>query len=164
MQQCIKIFIIPCLHEAQHVLGDTSPVIRSLKLHWKPLVFHTWKVIERVVGGRAHCAWQRLPTTRPTTFHVWKTRGCRCSFSLLMMGGVSPETCWASYKYRIIKILIDYCILLDFFLYEFYYDARIREHQGKYTVCFSCLLLLHWKLRNLLCSHTSRCCLPYSCT
>ena len=38
-----------------------------------------------------------------TTFHVWKTRGFQCSFRLLMMGGVSPETCWASYKYVIIK-------------------------------------------------------------
>ena len=47
--------------------------------------------------------WQRLPTTCPTTFHVWKTRGCQCSFRLLMMAGVSPETCWASYKYGIIK-------------------------------------------------------------
>ena len=28
-----------------------------------------------------------------TTFHVCKTRGCQCSFRLLMMGGVSPETC-----------------------------------------------------------------------
>ena len=39
-----------------------------------------------------------------TTFYVCKTRGCQCSFRLLMMGGVSPETCWASYKYGIIKI------------------------------------------------------------
>ena len=56
-------------------------------------------------GGRCQeqCAWQRPPTTRPTTFHVWKTRGYQCSFRLLMMGGMSPETCWASYKYRIIK-------------------------------------------------------------
>jgi len=52
---------------------------------------------------QAHCAWQRPPTTRPTTFYVWKTRGCQCSFRLLMMGCVSPETCWASYKYGIIK-------------------------------------------------------------
>jgi hypothetical protein len=37
------------------------------------------------------------------TFHVWKTRGYQCSFRLLMMGGVSPETCWASYKYWIIQ-------------------------------------------------------------
>jgi len=34
-----------------------------------------------------------------------------------MMGGVSPETCWASYRCKIIKILIHYCILLDFSLW-----------------------------------------------
>ena len=50
-------FIIPYLHEAQHVSGDTSPISRSLKLHWQPLVFHTWKFVGRVVGGRqAQCA------------------------------------------------------------------------------------------------------------
>jgi hypothetical protein len=47
-------FIIPYLYEAQHVSGDTPPIIRSLKLHWQPLVFHTWKVIGRVVGGRLY--------------------------------------------------------------------------------------------------------------
>jgi hypothetical protein len=90
-------FIIPYLYEAQHVLGDTPPIVRSLKLHWQPLVFLTWKVVGRVVDG------QRPPTTRPTSFDLWKTRGCQCSFRLLMMGGVSPETCWVSYKYGIIK-------------------------------------------------------------
>jgi len=101
MQQCIKIFIISYLYEAQHVSGNTPPIIRSLKLHLQPLVFHTWKVVGHVVGGccQAHCAWQHPPTTHPTTFHVWKTRGCQCSFRLLMMGGVLPETCWASYKH-----------------------------------------------------------------
>jgi len=49
MQQCIKIFIIPYLYEAQHVSGDTPPIIRSLKLHWQPLVFHKWKVVGRAV-------------------------------------------------------------------------------------------------------------------
>jgi hypothetical protein len=49
-----------------------------------------------------------------------------------MMGDVSLETCWALYKYGIIKILIHCCILLDF-LYELYYDARIHEHQGYLT-------------------------------
>jgi uncharacterized protein YqjF (DUF2071 family) len=49
MQQCIKIFIVPYLYEAQHVSGDTPPIIRSLKLRWRPLVFHTWKVVGRVV-------------------------------------------------------------------------------------------------------------------
>jgi len=52
MQQCIRIFIIQYLYEAQHVSGDTPPIIRSLKLHWQPLVFHTWKVVGCVVGGR----------------------------------------------------------------------------------------------------------------
>ena len=118
MQKCIKIFIIPYLHEAQHVSGDTPLIIRSLKLHWQPLVFHTWKVVGRVVGGccQVHCAWQHPPTTRPTTFHVRKTRGCQCSFRLLMTGDVSPKTCWASCQHGIIKVLIHCCILLDFSL------------------------------------------------
>jgi len=32
MQQCTKIFI-SYLYEAQHVSGDTPPIIRSLKPH-----------------------------------------------------------------------------------------------------------------------------------
>jgi hypothetical protein len=50
---------------------------------------------------------------------VGKTRGCQCSFRLLMMGGVSPETRWASYKYGIIKFwyIVASCYI---FLYEFY--------------------------------------------
>jgi hypothetical protein len=53
-----KNLIIPYLYEAQHVSEDTPPIIRSLKLNWQPLVFHTWKVVGRVVGGlcQAHCA------------------------------------------------------------------------------------------------------------
>jgi hypothetical protein len=51
-------FIIPYLHVAQHVSGDTLPIISSPKLHWQRLVFHTHKVVGRVVGGhcQAHCA------------------------------------------------------------------------------------------------------------
>jgi len=44
-------FIIPYLYEAKHVSGDIPPIIRSLKLHWQPLVFYTWNVVGRVVGG-----------------------------------------------------------------------------------------------------------------
>jgi len=43
-------FIIPYLCNGLHVSGDTPPIIRSLKLRWKPLVFHTRKVVVRVVG------------------------------------------------------------------------------------------------------------------
>jgi hypothetical protein len=46
-------FIIQYLYEAQYVSGDTPPIIRNLKLHWQPLVFHTLKVVGRVVCG--HC-------------------------------------------------------------------------------------------------------------
>jgi len=61
IQQDAKIyqnFIIPYLYEAQHVSGDTPPIIMSLKPHWQPLDFHTRKVVGRVVGGRcqAQCA------------------------------------------------------------------------------------------------------------
>ena len=45
-------FIIPYLYGAQHVSGYTPPIIRSLKLHWQSLVFHTWNVVGRIVGGR----------------------------------------------------------------------------------------------------------------
>jgi len=51
-------FIITYLYEAQHVSGDTPPIIRSLKLDWHPLVFYTRKVVGRP------------PTTRLRTFHV----------------------------------------------------------------------------------------------
>jgi hypothetical protein len=47
-----KFFIVSYLYEAQHVLGDTPPIIRNLKLHWQPLVFHAWKVVGRVAGER----------------------------------------------------------------------------------------------------------------
>jgi hypothetical protein len=52
-------FIVSYLYEAQHVSDDTPPIIRSLKLHWQPLVFHTWKNVGRVVGGR--CQAQYVP-------------------------------------------------------------------------------------------------------
>jgi hypothetical protein len=45
-------FIISNLYEAQHVSGDTPPIIKGLKLHRQPLVFYTWKVVGHVVGGR----------------------------------------------------------------------------------------------------------------
>jgi len=57
------------------------------------------------VEGCWTCRWWTLSGTVLclTTFHVWKTRGCQCSFGLMMTGGASPETCWASYKYGIIR-------------------------------------------------------------
>jgi len=84
--QHIKILLFLILNEAQHVSGDTPPIIRSLKLHRWPLVLHTWKAIGLAVVGRcqvAYATWQRPTTARPTTLYVCKTRGCLCSFRLL---------------------------------------------------------------------------------
>ena len=59
--------IIPYLYEAQHVSGDTPPIIRSLNLHWLPLIFHMWKVVGRVVG---RCKAQYVPDNvqQPSTY------------------------------------------------------------------------------------------------
>jgi hypothetical protein len=59
-------FIIPYLYEAQHISGGSPPIIRSLKLHWQPLVFQTWMVVGRVVGGR--CQAQPDNVQQPSTF------------------------------------------------------------------------------------------------
>jgi hypothetical protein len=56
-------FIIPHLYEAKHVSGKTPPIIRSLKLHWHPLGFHTWKDVGRVVGGRCQARHIQHPST-----------------------------------------------------------------------------------------------------
>jgi len=71
--------IIPHSYEAQHVLGDTPPIIRSLKLYCQPLVFSYME------GWRTCSWWTLLGTLCPTTstscmsnnLHVWKTRGCQ---------------------------------------------------------------------------------------
>jgi len=138
--------IIPYLYEAQHVSGDTPPIIRSLKLHWQPLVFHKWKVVRRVVGGRCPrvAGGQGPQTTRPTTFYVWKTRGFQCSFRLLMMGGVSPETCWASYKYGIIKFWYIFACLT---LVDLQLDA-----QNSYLFTYNTFIKILYMFRALPCS------------
>ena len=112
MQQCIKILLFIVLSEAQHVTGDTPPIIRSLNLHKQPLVLHAWKVVGRAVVGRCQVAY--------AAFHVCKTRGCLCSFRLLMMGGVSSETCWASFKIKNNKILVTLLHLVGVFTVKIY--------------------------------------------
>jgi hypothetical protein len=57
MQQCIKILLFLILNEAQHVSGETMPIIRTLKLHKQPLVLHTWKVVGRPLPDKV----QQLP-------------------------------------------------------------------------------------------------------
>ena len=119
MQLCIKlcysIFIWSSTCFGRHTAHHQEPKTALLASGFS-YVEGCWTCSWWTLSG-TYCAWQRSPTTRPTTFHVCKTRGCQCSFRLLMMGGVSPETCWASYKYGVIKKLIHCCILLDFSLW-----------------------------------------------
>ena len=67
-------FIILYLYEAQHVSGETPPIIMSLELHWQPLVFHTWKTVGRVVGVRCQAQYtvpnnvHQLHVQQPSTY------------------------------------------------------------------------------------------------
>jgi hypothetical protein len=60
MQLCIKLLLFLILNEAQHVSGDTPPIIRRLKLHKQPLVLHTWKAVGHAVVGRCQIAYEKL--------------------------------------------------------------------------------------------------------
>ena len=61
----------------------------------------------------------------PTTFHVCKTRGYLCSFRLLMIDRVSPETCWASFN-PLKPELNPICYLLALLAHHFLHVSRIR--------------------------------------
>jgi len=70
--------IIPYLYEAQHVSGDTPPIISSLKLHLQPLVFHTWEVDGHIVGGRCQAHYvpenvRQLHVHQPSTYEKPET-------------------------------------------------------------------------------------------
>ena len=56
-----KNFIIPYLYEAQHVSGDTPPIIRGLKLHWQPLVLVD--VVRHSVPDHVHQLHVQQPST-----------------------------------------------------------------------------------------------------
>jgi len=71
MQQFIKILLFLIFSEAQHVSGDTPPIIRSLKLHKQPLGLRMWKVVGRAVVGccqEAYASWRQLHVRQPSTY------------------------------------------------------------------------------------------------
>jgi len=84
-------FIISYLYEAQHVSGDTPPIIRSLKLHWQPLVFHTWKVFGRVVGGL--CQAQYTVPDNAHQLRVQQPSTCTALDNIHQLHVQQPSTC-----------------------------------------------------------------------
>jgi hypothetical protein len=93
MQQCIKfyysIFIWSSACFGRHTAHHHEPKTA--------LAASGFLNVETTVPDNVHQLHVQI------TVHVWKTRGCQCSFRLLLMGGVSRKTCWASYTYAIIK-------------------------------------------------------------
>jgi hypothetical protein len=122
MQKCVKILLFHIYMKLTAFWATHRPSSGAWNCAGSLWFFICGRLVDVV-----RCAWCP-PTTRPSTFHVWKTRGCQCNFRLLMMGDVSPETWWASYKYGIIKFwhIVASCWI---FFNELYYGARIHEHQ-----------------------------------
>jgi len=73
------------------------------------------------------------PSQRLASKNIHKTRGCNYSFELLMMGGMSPKTCWAIKKHWNNKFYYTVASCW-FFLWVLYYDTRIREHQPNFLL------------------------------
>ena len=97
MQQCIRLLLFLVLNEAQHVSGDTPPIIMSLKLHKQTLVLHKWKVVGRAAVGLCQVAYIRYLTKSNSctsnNLPRMQNQSLLVQFWLLMMGGVSPEAC-----------------------------------------------------------------------
>jgi len=91
--------------------------------------------------GLERCwSWSARP--RPTTFQPLpsngKTRGFWYSCMLLMMGGETPETCWATHKRQVKNLW--YCCILLVDLFESYDNARTWERQMYKVILFIQLL------------------------
>ena len=72
------------------------------------------------------------PSQQPATINVCKTRGCNYIFELLMMGGVTPETCWAIKKHCNNK----FYYTVAFFFRIFVMTASRKFRSPKYVVTF----------------------------
>jgi hypothetical protein len=102
------------LFTAQHVLGILPPIIRSsmTAVAVSGFTFVSWWV--------ALCSWSgqsAQPRTRHDCHHDMKVRpeAATAVTELLMMGGKTPETCWAVNKRRHNK-LKNCCIRLVIYL------------------------------------------------
>ena len=89
-----------------------------------PLIIRSSKTVIAASGFTYVCGCRQL---QATTNYV-KPEAAITVFELLMMSSVSLETFWAIKKHWNNKFYytVSFCWL---FLYDLYYDARMREHQ-----------------------------------
>jgi hypothetical protein len=92
------------------------------KLYLQPLVYIL------VLCGCQPLRWPTQPSHLPATKNICKPEAVITVFELLMMDGVSPEICWAIKIHCSNKFYYTVASCW-FFLWDLYYDARIREHQ-----------------------------------
>ena len=104
MQQCIQILLL-------HIYMKLNMLRWHTANHQEPKIALAASDVSYMEGCWAWSWWTLSGTVCLTTSTNYtsdnlprmKNRGCQCSFRLMMMGGVSPETCWGSYKHVIIK-------------------------------------------------------------
>jgi hypothetical protein len=110
----------------------------------------------RIVVTVVLCSWSGRwtgPTTntaRLSPRYEGKTRGCYCSHELLMMGGRTPETCWAVNKRQDNKLKSCYIWLVIYLnctvmhgltnleFVNFYQPYSIYRHISKYRSEYIC--------------------------
>ena len=115
MQQCIKIYFI--------FIWSSTCFGRHTAHHQEPKTALEASGFAWYRGRLDSCP----ATTHATTFRdIMQSQRLLVQFWLLIMGGVLPETCRASYKY---EINFDTLLHLVGFLYALYYDAWIHQHQ-----------------------------------
>jgi len=114
--------LFQCLLIAQHLSSDTPPIIKSSKTVITASGF-TYVLQTYVITASGFTYVLQTYVIPEVVITV---------FELLMMSGVSLETCWAINKHWNNKFwyTVASCWL---FLYELYYDVRNHEHQ----VCWS---------------------------
>ena len=73
MQQCIQVLFR--IYMKLNMFRATPPIIRSLKLHYQPLVLHRWKVYRRVVAGHCHVEYEKVHCCiRIFNLHLYKAQ------------------------------------------------------------------------------------------
>jgi hypothetical protein len=107
MHQCINIFIIPYLKCSSTCFG------RHTAHHQEPKTAQAASDFTYVEGCRTCSCWTLSGSVR------------LCSFRLLMMGGMSPETCWASFKIRNNKNFDTLLHLIGFFTVRTWFKLAI---------------------------------------